>query len=672
MSSPIALRSSSPSPSIFTNSKKQQKPLFAAQYLQAVSHADSIRRSANSTLASATLTDVETGSTSSTLIDGDDNEDKNDLLNVPVVAPNSTQVFTTRHVEFGHCADERFRHVSQHIPGTYFAPQKEEDPPYYILLSTYLSYVILICIGHVRDFFGKRLRTKEYSHLMPSNGYAPLNSDFDSFYTRRLKHRLDDCFSRPVTQVPGRSIVLIDRDTKDHNKTFQFTGTRTRALNVSSYNYLGFAQAQGGCADAVEEGIRRYGVSSLGPRAEGGTTDLHLQAEALVARFVGQEDAIIVSMGFATNSSALPALVGKGSLVISDEHNHASIRTGLRLSGAVVRTFKHNSIKHLERVLRESISQGQPRTHRPWKKVLLVVEGLYSMEGSLVDLPAIIELKKRYKFYLYVDEAHSIGAIGPQGRGVANYFHVRPKDVDILMGTFTKSFGASGGYIAGSKALISSLRPRMQGSSYSEAMTPPVLTQILASMGSIMGIDCPEYHENLHVSPFVVPEGIPTASTSGFEHLGPAPISSLPNWLSLPRELRDGTEGRMRLQRLAFNARYLSRALTKLGFIVFGHYDSPIIPLLTFNPGKMPLFSRLMKERKVPIVVVIVAYPATPLILSRVRFCLSAAHTKYDVDELLRACDEIGDLLGLKINSEKRWTIDQVIDRAVELVTTDD
>lgn len=228
-------------------------------------------------------------------------------------------------------------------------------------------------------------------------GYAPLNSDFDSFYTRRLKLRIEDCFSQPVTQVPGRTIVLLDRTSQNYNKSFQFTGTRTRAMNVSSYNYLGFAQAQGGCADAVEEGIKRYGISSLGSRAEGGTADLHLQAEALVARFVGQEDAIIASMGFATNSATLPALVGKGCLVISDEYNHASIRVGLRLSGATLRTFKHNDVVHLERVLREAISQGQPRTHRPWKKILLVVEGLYSMEGSLVNLPKVIELKKRYK-----------------------------------------------------------------------------------------------------------------------------------------------------------------------------------------------------------------------------------------------------------------------------------
>jgi len=102
-------------------------------------------------------------------------------------------------------------------------------------------------------------------------------------------------------------------------------------------------------------------------------------------------------MGFATNSTIIPALVGKGCLVISDEFNHASIRFGVRLSGASVRTFKHNSVKSFESLLREVISQGQPKTHRPWKKILVIVEGLYSMEGSMVNLPKIIELKEKYK-----------------------------------------------------------------------------------------------------------------------------------------------------------------------------------------------------------------------------------------------------------------------------------
>jgi serine palmitoyltransferase len=228
-------------------------------------------------------------------------------------------------------------------------------------------------------------------------GYAALNSDFDSFYTRRFKLRIDDCFSRPVTGVPGRTIVLLDRATNDCNKNFYLTGKRTRGLNVSSYNYLGFAQARGACADAVEESIKRFGMSTCASRLEGGTSELHHQAEALVARFIGKEDALITSMGFAVNSTTIPALVSKGCLVISDEFNHASIRFGVRLSGASVRTFAHNNMDDLEKLLRDVISQGQPRTHRPWKKILLIVEGLYSMEGTLVNLPRIIELKRKYK-----------------------------------------------------------------------------------------------------------------------------------------------------------------------------------------------------------------------------------------------------------------------------------
>jgi serine palmitoyltransferase len=292
-------------------------------------------------------------------------------------------------------------------------------------------------------------------------------SDFDSFYTRRLKLRLDDCFSRPTAGVAGRTVTLLDRKSDDQHKSFQLTGTKTRALNISSYNYLGFAQATGGCADAVEAGIRKYGISAGGARLEAGTLDLHVQAEKLVSQFIGSEDAMIVSMGFATNSTTIPALVDRGCLVISDEFNHSSIRFGVRLSGASVRTFKHNDMKALDTLLRESISQGQPRTHRPWKKILVIVEGLYSMEGTMLHLPELIVMKERYKvgsygrgrgtkrsradpfqtncqFYLYVDEAHSIGALGPNGRGVCDYFGVDPRCIDILMGTFTKSFGASG------------------------------------------------------------------------------------------------------------------------------------------------------------------------------------------------------------------------------------
>jgi serine palmitoyltransferase len=572
------------------------------------------------------------------------------------MSPPTSEQLATNHLQFGFCPNENYRYRSAHEPGTQLKQTYEQDPPYYILITTYLSYLVLICIGHIRDFFGKRFRPAFYRHLLSSDGYAPLNSDFDSFYTRRLKARIDDCFSAPVTGVPGRTITLLDRESEDNNSTFSLTGTTTRCFNISSYNYLGFAAARGACADAAEESLRRYGVSTCGARLEGGSSELHVTGEALVARFVGHEDALISSMGFATNSTIIPALVSKGCLIISDELNHASIRFGARLSGANVRMFKHNNVESLESLLREVISQGQPKTHRPWKKILVIVEGLYSMEGTILSLPGIVELKKKYKFYIFVDEAHSIGALGPHGRGVVDYFGVNPRSIDILMGTFTKSFGAAGGYVAGSKALVDRLRLRGHGGTYAESIAPAVLTQIIASTASIMGVTPP------------TPSGLELAQ----HHPGPACSSHLPAWMDLPLSLRDGSEGSMRLRRIAFNARYLSRGLAKLGFITYGHLDSPIVPLLLFNPGKMCAFSRMMAARKTPIVVVVVSYPATPLITGRARLCVSASHTKDDMDTVLRACDEIGDVLDLKHLPGERWPLERVMNSATELVNMED
>ncbi len=198
-------------------------------------------------------------------------------------------------------------------------------------------------------------------------------------------------------------------------------------------------------------------------------------------------------------------------------------------------------------------------------------------------------------------------------------------------------------------------------------MSPSVLTQIIASMGSIMGIAPPSgpHSRSTSSTHHVLPI---TATEDSLAYTGPSPSSLVPSWLGLSAEMRDGSEGHERLRRLAFNVRYLSRGLKKLGFITYGHEDSPIIPLLLFNPGKMCVFSRMMLERKTPIVVVVVAYPATELVTSRVRFCLSASHVRRDVDEVLRACDEIGDLLDLKQAPGERWTIDEVIDNALALV----
>lgn len=220
---------------------------------------------------------------------------------------------------------------------------------------------------------------------------------------------------------------------------------------MGSYNYLGFAANTGPCAENSIHSIEQYGLATCSSRRELGTIPLHHELEELTARFLGVEDSIVFGMGFATNSLNLPSLISAGCLVVSDEKNHASIILGLRVSGATVRVFAHNCMKDLEQVLQNAVANGQPKTGEPWKKILIVVEGIYSMEGSIVKLLDVIKLKKKYKAYLYLDEAHSIGATGRTGRGIVEFCGANPEDVDILMGTFTKSFGSSGGYIAGRK-----------------------------------------------------------------------------------------------------------------------------------------------------------------------------------------------------------------------------
>merc|ERR1711968_321179 len=190
-----------------------------------------------------------------------------------------------------------------------------------------------------------------------------------------------------------------------------------------------------------------------------------------------------------TNATSFPSLVGPGTLMVSDANNHSSIVNGARASGGRTKVFRHDDAAHLEQVLRNAIITGQPRTHRPWKKIIVIVEGIYSMEGEISSLAAIVDVCKKFKAYVYVDEAHSIGALGPTGRGVAEQQGVDTADIDIFMGTFTKSFGGMGGYIAGSRDLIDYIRQRSAGSMYSNAMSPIICKQILRALQVIMGLD---------------------------------------------------------------------------------------------------------------------------------------------------------------------------------------
>ncbi|SCV04006.1 LAMI_0H12684g1_1 [Lachancea mirantina] len=541
---------------------------------------------------------------------------------VPLISPEEVSIEDKKANEFGPLTSKEYLHQVHSRNGKGLGEPILDAPPYYVSVITYLNYLILIILGNIHDFLGMTFQKDRHPDIVEKDGIAPWYSKFESFFVRRMKKRIDDCFSRPTTGVPGRFIRCIDRISHDLNEYFTYPGTSTMCLNLSSYNYLGFAQSEGQCTDAALEAIKKYGINSGGPRAQIGTTDLHVATERYVADFVGKEDAMVFSMGYGTNANFFDAFLDSKCLVISDELNHASIRTGVRLSGAAVKVFKHNDMAALEKIIREQIVQGQPKSHRPWKKILICVEGLFSMEGTMCNLPEIIELKKKYKCYLFVDEAHSIGAMGPKGRGVCDVFGVDPADIDILMGTFTKSFGAAGGYIAADKAMIDRLRLDVSTASYGEPMPVPVLAQIISSLRTITG------------------------------------------------ELNPG-EGQERLQRIAFNSRYLRLALQRLGFIVYGIADSPVVPMLLYAPSKMPAFSRMMLQRK--IAVVVVSYPATPLIESRVRFCVSASLTKEDIDYLLRHVSEVGDKLFLKVSTGKaggsldgrppRWDIEEVIKR---------
>ena len=469
-----------------------------------------------------------------------------------------------------------------------------------IALITYTNYALLIFVGHLRDFLGKVSSMSRFKGKATKRGFAVLLKSWESFYTRRLYYRIRDCWGRPISSAPGRIIEVMERKTKDGNFTFENTNKTFRCLNLGSYNYLGFADNwEDSCGHDVYTTLENWPLNMSSSRMDFGTISIHAELEETLARFLSKEATIVYSMGYGTNSTTIPILMGSESLIISDALNHTSIVNGSRSSGAQIRIFQHNNITHLEQIVRDAIIQGQPKHHRPWKKILIMVEGIYSMEGTICRLTDIVRIAKKYKVYLYVDEAHSIGALGKTGRGVCEYCGVNPADVDVLMGTFTKSFGGMGGYIAGSKELIEYLKYSSAGLMYHNAMSPVVCQQVLTSLRIIMGLD--------------------------------------------------GTNmGSQKLAALRDNSRYFRSEMVRLGVHVYGDEDSPIIPIMVYLPAKLAAFSRECLARG--LAVVVVGFPATSVILSRVRFCISAAHTREDMDFAVKVIDEVTSLLLMKYN----------------------
>ncbi|MCA9554613.1 MAG: aminotransferase class I/II-fold pyridoxal phosphate-dependent enzyme, partial [Myxococcales bacterium] len=245
-------------------------------------------------------------------------------------------------------------------------------------------------------------------------------------------------------------------------------------LNFSSYNYLGFSGHPEVVA-AAQEAIARYGTSVSASRVASGERPFHGALERGLAEHVGVEDAIVFTAGHATNVTTVGHMMDRQDLVVHDSLIHDSILQGIYLSGATRRPFPHNDLEALDRML------GQVRGN--YRRVLIAAEGIYSMDGDICDLPRLIEIKKRHKALLMVDEAHSGGVLGHAGRGIAHHFPgVDPNDVDIWMGTLSKSFASCGGYIAGSKALVRYLKYTGPGFVYSAGITPPNAAAALKSL----------------------------------------------------------------------------------------------------------------------------------------------------------------------------------------------
>ncbi|WUF74296.1 aminotransferase class I/II-fold pyridoxal phosphate-dependent enzyme [Streptomyces nojiriensis] len=248
-------------------------------------------------------------------------------------------------------------------------------------------------------------------------------------------------------------------------------GGRT-LLSFGSYNYLGLS-GHPAVDEAVHRAVDRYGTSVSASRVLSGERDLTVRLERALADFLGVGDCLTLVSGHATNVTAIGHLVGPEDLVVHDALAHDSILQGCALSGAARRPFAHNDMGQLEHMLR----LNRPR----FRRVLIAVEGAYSMDGDLVDLPAVVELKKRYGALLLVDEAHSIGTVGERGRGVGEFFGVDRSDVDLWMGTLSKAFASCGGYLGGSARTVRWLRHTLPGFVYSVGLTPANAAAALAA-----------------------------------------------------------------------------------------------------------------------------------------------------------------------------------------------
>ena len=346
----------------------------------------------------------------------------------------------------------------------------------------------------------------------------------------------------------------------------------SKVLMFGSNSYLGLSDDPR-LKEAAIAAIKKYGTSCSGSRFLNGTLDIHEELEEKLAKFVGKEEAVTYSTGFQVNLGVVGCLGFRGGFIFLDALDHACIIDGSRLSFSEVRKFRHNDMADLEKKLWLT-----PRNANK----LIVVDGVYSMEGDLAPIPQLVELCKKYNASLMIDDAHGLGVVGENGSGTASHFGLTDK-VDLIMGTFSKSFGSLGGFIAGDRTVIEYLKHNSRTLIFSASMTPAAVAA--ASKALDIMIEEPERREHL--------------------------------WKV---------------------TRHAQEAFKAAGFDT-GHTQSPIIPLFVRDTFKAMTIVKLAYEQGVFITPVIA--PAVPEKDVLIRFALMATHSIEQVDEAVEKLTKI-------------------------------
>jgi 8-amino-7-oxononanoate synthase len=352
-----------------------------------------------------------------------------------------------------------------------------------------------------------------------------------------------------------------------------------RKLMFATYSYLGLLNHPRIVA-AAQAAVEKYGTGTHGVRILGGTLDIHVEMEKTIADFVERDESIVFATGYVTNLATISALVGRGDWVISDKWNHASIVDGCLLARGHFARYRHNDMDDLERQLRQAPADVGK---------LVVADAVFSMDGDIFNLPAAVELCRRYNARLMIDEAHSLGVLGATGRGIEEYFNM-PGAIDIKMGTLSKTIPGVGGYIAGDKKLINFLRHSARGFIFSAALPPAVAAAII---------------ESFHV-------------------------------------IED--EGQERNEILRRNVDHFISGLQAAGFDT-GLTVTPIVPIMVETEERAMAMTKYCQDHGVFVLPVLP--PAVPEGAARLRANVTAAHTIEDIDFALDVFIQSGKHVGV-------------------------